>query len=252
TGSATPVFNALTNQYEYTLSRYYRTNMVDTKIIYRLTVASTVANMSNSSCSYVTSAPKIVYTVNCNVVLPTSLVFRGQTQNGYANLEWVSSNESAGTNYIVERSDNDQFHFKAIGSLNGQGVDGSGAAYNFADTRPLSNQTYYRININVNGYHNYSKVVLLGNSALVFDISSLVNPFTNALYFDMTAPDNEMASFVINDAMGRIIRQEMQPVSKGLNNIRIFGLNALPSGFYVLQVRCGDKLISKPVIKRQN
>ncbi|PWT74431.1 MAG: hypothetical protein C5B59_11155 [Bacteroidetes bacterium] len=54
-----------------------------------------------------------------------------------------------------------------------------------------------------------------------------------------------MASFVINDAMGRIVRQLMQPVSKGLNNIRIYGLDALPSGFCVLQVRCGNELICR-------
>jgi len=90
----------------------------------------------------------------------------------------------------------------------------------------------------------------LSNTAIIFDIRSLVNPFNNMLSFDMIVPENQMASFVMNDALGRIVRQEMQPVTKGLNSIKIYGLETMPSGMYVLQVRYADKMITRRVVKK--
>jgi hypothetical protein len=44
-GSAIPVFNPVSGLYEYLVTRYYRLNNIDTTVIYRLTIASTVANL---------------------------------------------------------------------------------------------------------------------------------------------------------------------------------------------------------------
>src|SRR5882724_2346880 len=93
-GSATPVYNVSTNLYEYLVTRYYRLNTIDTKIIYRLTIASTAASLSNPGCNYITSSPKIVLGINCMVVLPTSIVFGAQLHEGSAFLQWTSTNET--------------------------------------------------------------------------------------------------------------------------------------------------------------
>ena len=249
-GSATPVYNLVTSQYEYLITRYYRLNLVDTKIIYRLTVASTTSSLSSSSCSYVASSPKIVYAINCNIVLSTTVILNGQLNEGTAHLEWLSSNETSGVSYIVERSDNDASNFKPIATVYAHGPDGSGNQYNFIDPVPVANQAYYRINVTDNNAHTYSKIILLSNTTIAFDIKSLVNPFTSTVSFDMTVPENQMASFIINDEFGRVIKQEMQPVTKGLNNIKIYGLDALSTGMYILQVRYADHLIAKRIIKR--
>jgi len=249
-GSATPVYNPVTSQYEYLITRYYRLNLVDTKIIYRLTVASTTSSLSSSSCSYVASSPKIVYAINCNIVLSTTVILNGQLNEGTAHLEWLSSNETSGVSYIVERSDNDASNFKTIATVYAHGPDGSGNQYNFIDPVPVANQAYYRINVTDNNAQTYSKIILLSNTTIAFDIKSLVNPFTSTVSFDMTVPENQMASFIINDEFGRVIKQEMQPVTKGLNNIKIYGLDALSTGMYILQVRYADHLIAKRIIKR--
>ena len=249
-GSATPVYNLVTSQYEYLITRYYRLNLVDTKIIYRLTVASTTSSLSSSSCSYVASSPKIVYAINCNIVLSTTVILNGQLNEGTAHLEWLSSNETSGVSYIVERSDNDASNFKPIATVYAHGPDGSGNQYNFIDPVPVANQAYYRINVTDNNAQTYSKIILLSNTTIAFDIKSLVNPFTSTVSFDMTVPENQMASFIINDEFGRVIKQEMQPVTKGLNNIKIYGLDALSTGMYILQVRYADHLIAKRIIKR--
>jgi len=225
-------------------------NAIDTKIIYRLTIASTAASLNNASCNYITSSPKIVLAINCMVVLPTSIVFGAQLHEGSAFLQWISTNETNNVHYVIERSENDQSHFIPIATVYGHAPEGSGDTYNYIDPKTVTNQSFYRIRIAVDNAYTFSKIVLLSNSAIIFDVRSLVNPFTNMLSFDMVVPENQMASFVVNDALGRIVRQEMQPVSKGLNSIKIYGLESMPSGMYVLQVRYADKMITKRVIKR--
>ena len=102
-GSATPVYNALTGLYEYTITRYFRLNNVDTTVIYRLTVASTIGNLSNSGCNFITSSPKIVRTVNCMVTLPTQISVKGMLQDGgLARIQWVSQDETGNIIYVVE------------------------------------------------------------------------------------------------------------------------------------------------------
>jgi len=248
-GSATPVYNPSTQLYEYTVTRYYRLNNVNTQVIYRLTIASTTANLSNASCNYVTSTPKIVYAVNCMIALPTSIVLKGWLNDQNSVLQWTSTNESGNTKYIVERSDGDELHFTAIGSLNGIALPGTGNTYTFNDPNQVSSQSYYRVEILDNNNVAYSKIILLGSSTADFAIKSLVNPFVNTVSFDMTVPDDDQASFIVNDIYGRIVKTETQNVSKGVNSIRLYGLDRLPSGTYVLQVRYAGKLISKKVVK---
>jgi hypothetical protein len=248
-GTATPVYNPSTSQYEYIVTRYYRLNNTNTLITYRLTIASTTANLSNASCNYVTSTPKIVYAVNCMVVLPTSIVLKGWLNNQHGILQWNSTDESGNTKYVVERSDGDEQHFTSIGSVSGVAPEGAGATYNFTDPVPVATQSYYRISILNNNDQTYSKIILLSSSSLDFDIKSLVNPFVSTISFDLTSPEEQPASLVVNDIYGRIVHRETQNISKGINSIRMYGFDGLPSGTYILQIRCGDKMVSRKLVK---
>src|SRR5262249_43088284 len=144
--------------------------LTDTKILYRITVASTSSSLSSSGCSYTASSNKIVVAVNCLIVLPTSVTLGGQLHGETAQLQWISTNESPNTRYIIERSDNDQQHFKPIATIYGDAPDGSGDTYNYTDPTPVTGQAYYRVNITENKYHNYSKMILLSNTAIDFAI----------------------------------------------------------------------------------
>jgi hypothetical protein len=248
-GSATPVFNASTGQYEYLITRYYRLNYVDTDIRYRLTVASTTANLSNPACAYIASAAKIIRTINCLIVLPTSIDFKGWLNETSAVLQWTSTNETGNTSYIIERSNDDQLHFKPVATVNGHAGQGNGDLYTYIDPAAVTGPVYYRINITDGNYHRYSKVVLLSTAAIGFEVRSLINPFTSTISFDVTAPDNQATTFIITDACGRLVKVEKQNLNKGLNNIRIYGLNTLSSGVYILKIQYQDKLISKRMIK---
>jgi hypothetical protein len=248
-GSVVPVFNALTGQYIDTVTRYFQISPTNTTIIYRIVVASTVANLSNTNCSFTTNQPKIVYGVNCNIILPTTLIFfKGQLNNGLGHLQWLSADETADLTYILERSDDGQ-HFSAIGTVPGEAGPGQGASYQFTDPNPVSLQTYYRINISANNIHRYSNQVMLSNGGIAFEVKSVLNPFVDHISIDLTSPADGTALINLLDIYGRFIRQEKVSVNQGLNTFTLYGLGGLSNGAYALQVQYTDKLISRKLIK---
>jgi hypothetical protein len=249
TGSAVPVFNPSTSLYEYLVTRYFRLNSVNTKVIYRLTIASTVGNLSNPNCDYITSTPKIIFAVNCNVVLPTSVSLKGQLVNGYSQLQWTSLDETGSVNYTVERS-TDGVHFSALATIPGIGQNGAGATYNYNDPQPVSGNAYYRVNIADQQYHTYSRMILLNNGEIAFEIRELVNPFGSSLSFNLTVPESATTSMTVFDAYGRILRREQVPAGAGLTSVKLNGFGNLPTGMYVLQVFYKNQVLTRQVIKR--
>jgi hypothetical protein len=248
-GSGTPVYNSLTNQYEYLVTRYYRLNNVDTLTTYRITVASTVNNLSNSSCATANTAHKLVFGVDCMSLLPANIIFfNGELENGLANLQWATANETANIKYSIERS-TDQQNFEPAGLVEGSAIPGSGAVYHFVDTKPVNGAVYYRINMINNNYHKYSTVILLSNTEINFEVKFISNPFSDWLSIDMTVPGDDNAVFTLLDIYGRLLKQQKENVSSGLNNTRLYNLGNLKNGTYILQVRYRDKIINQRVIK---
>jgi hypothetical protein len=248
-GSVVPVLNTSLGLYVDTVTRYYRILPTNTTIIYRLTVASTAANLASSTCSFTTTQPKMVVGVNCMIALPTTLVsFRGTTSGGLGTLRWVSSNEIDGLSYGVERSD-DGTNFRSVTTIAATAGAGNGGAYQFTDPVPVGAQTYYRINLVATSLHLYSNLVLLSNSNISFEIRSVVNPFTDHISVDMTASANGTAVISLVDLYGRLIRREMQPVTQGFNTITMYGLSGLPAATYAMQIQYNGQLVSKKLVK---
>jgi hypothetical protein len=248
-GTSTPVYDPSTGQYSDIITRYFRLNPVDNLIIYRIVVATTVANLTTSSCAYATNTPKIVHAINCMIVLPTTLVsFKGQVREGLSALQWLSANETADVAYIVERSD-DGIDFTQIGVVKGLAGAGQGASYHFTDPNPPAAQSLYRLNITAGNAHRYSSQLLLGTEGINFGIRSLVNPFTDHITFDLTCPGDGTILINLTDMLGRVVRHERAPVSQGLNNLSLYGLGNLAGGTYVLQIQYGDKIVSNKMVK---
>ncbi|HEX4375023.1 MAG TPA: T9SS type A sorting domain-containing protein, partial [Puia sp.] len=248
-GTGTPVLNPSTGNYEYIATRFYQLNITDTLTTYRLIVATTAGNLSNTNCSAYATAQKIVVTANCFGVLATNIIlFKGRLDNDYGKLQWIISNETPNTTYLIQRS-TDQVHFEDIGTLYGTAEDGLNATYNFTDPKEISQPTYYRISIVSAGYQKYSSIVLLSNTDINFDVQSVTSPFNDWLAFDMTAPENAPSTFALIDMYGRTVAQQNQNVNKGINNIKMYSLGNLSSGTYTLQVHYNGELINKRVIK---
>jgi hypothetical protein len=251
-GSSVPVFNNSSNEYEYLVTRYFRLSATDTLTKYRLTVASSASNLSNSNCAITGSASKIIRGINCLGVLATNIIsFKGNAENSFAKLQWISTNETGNIIYNIERSD-DQINFYNVGTVQGNAGEGLGSTYHFMDAKAIGATTYYRINMVSNPYNKFSTIVLLSNAGINFDLKALTNPFSDWLSFDLTVPDDDVASFTLIDMFGRIVKQQKQNLSKGLNNVRLYNLSNLPEGTYTLQARSSDNIINKKVIKIKN
>ncbi len=248
-GSATPVYDSSINQYSYIISRYYKLDNIHNLVMYRIVIASTVANLSDVNCSFAASTPKAVYEVNCLVLLPANIIyFNGLIKNGFANLKWTTTNETANLKYVIERS-TDQINFAPIGTMNATAPEGYGTTYNFIDNNPITGNTYYRIRITNGNNQKITPIVLLSNSAVDFEVVSLVNPFADAISMNITAPDQAQATFTLVDMYGRIMNQQKQILNAGFNNVNIYGLGTIADGAYALLITYKDKRISKHVLK---
>jgi hypothetical protein len=249
-GSVIPVFDPASGEYLDTVVRYYRIAASNTQILYRIMVASTLANLDSAGCVFTTMTPKLVRAVNCHIILPTTiLAFKGQNKDGFGALQWASENEVAELSYIVERSDDGGTNFTPIGTLDATAPFGQGTSYHFTDPSPLTARTYYRINMGTPNYHQYSGDVLLGNTAIAFTAHSLANPFADHIPLELTAPADGTALITLVDMYGRVIVQKRQAIGQGLNTVTLYGLGGLSAGAYALQIRYGGQLISNKMVK---
>jgi len=248
-GSATPIYNPSINEYEYIITRYYRLDNVHNLVKYRIVIASTIGNLSDANCSFAALTPKAVYEVDCLVLLPVNIIyFTGQQKNGFANLKWVTENETGNLKYIVERS-TDQINYRAIGTLNAIAPEGGGTTYNFIDNNAIKGNTYYRIRTVNGNIQKISTIVLLSNSAVVFEVSALANPFTDAISMNITAPEQAQATFILVDMYGRTVTRQKQTLGAGFNSVHIYELGTIADGAYALLISYKDKKISKQVLK---
>ena len=247
-GTGTPVL--IGGNWEYTAS--YPSFLADSSSHmnrYRIRIASTPINLNDPNCSFLALTTIVVWVNNCSVVLPINFLgFSGQAQNGYAKLQWLVENETAGVTYEVERSE-DMTTFYTAGSITGNADASGSATYNFNDPVALNTQSYYRIKITDGTASKYSKIILLSGSKLEYGIKSLINPFKDVLSFDLIAPESGSARISLVDAYGRVVKQSVEHYSYGLNQVRITNLDILPKGAYMLRIYAGEKLFTKSVIK---
>ncbi len=252
-GTATPVFNPSSGLYEYLVTRYFRLNNIDTTVIYRLTVASTVGNLANPGCNFITSSPKIVRTANCNLTLPTQVYVKGTMEDGgLARIQWTSREETGAIQYVVERSDDAGAHYRSVYTVSGTASPGMGASYTFNDAVPVTGEVYYRIQLIDHEYHNYSSVILLSNSEIALKISGLVNPFNQSISFNLTVPEDHNIQVGLYDTYGRLLMTSHQAAYKGINHIAMREPAGLQSGMYVLQVIYQGQSITRQIIKKIN
>ena len=171
----------------------------------------------------------------------------GLMQNSQAQLQWYTQNEQSPI-FELERSI-DKLQYQKIATITGTAIQGQGAGYTFTDLRPVNGPTYYRIKVIEGSQAQYSKVVLLSNSNIGFSIKSILNPFRDAITFELETPEDGSANISVIDSYGRVVKQIKQQVSKGLNAIRLNELNSLAKSIYTLRVQMNNRVINKSIVK---
>lgn len=252
TGVGSPVWNGSAWQYvtSYTLTPP-QTQLSNDGDMYRVVVGTTAANMLNTNCNFTDGIAIITLNIiDCAPVLAVRLQsFNGKVTEGHAKLHWSTSPETEPVSFEVERS-TDGFNYFRIAIVNGMN-NGASNQYSFTDTSLLTGKTFYRIAmLAVSGQRTQSHTVQLQGEADEFIVSSVVNPFSTALSFEVTIGTQSKIEASILDAAGHRLRKESYTAQAGVNNLLIENTAALSAGVYILQVRHKGKTITRKVVKK--
>lgn len=244
------------NGYEYITSFTIppgSTTLADSADLYRVIVATTASNLSNSSCQ-VTDDPTNIITLNvlnCTPVLKTELLsFNGKLVSDRVNLSWSTSKEESSLQFIIERSHTGR-DFSMVGLLNNYNNDDPVNHYNFIDPAAVNDKAWYRIVIvTPDGKKKHSSIIQLKKDIPDFGLGNLINPFSNNLVFDVLINNNATVTVSLTDMAGRTVLTGKQLVYSGVNNLNLTEVQTMQAGVYILQVANKDNVIRKQVIKK--
>jgi hypothetical protein len=247
------VYNGSTYQFitKYTIPPA-NTTLADSADLYRVVVATTSTNLSNSSCLYTDASTIITLSVNdCGKLLGLDLLsFSGKLNNGNAVLQWITTKENQPVYFNVEKS-TDGVTFNSIATIKGHGNIDDNNVYNYTDPDMISDKAWYRIVMyNDKNYKKYSRTILLNGQPSGFSLNNVVNPFSNELDFEISVAQNSKVDVVLTNLSGKQIRKESFMVYEGVNSLRIQGTENLSPGLYILQARNKDIIINKKVLKK--
>lgn len=218
---------------------------------YRIKTATSLANLSSSSCSVYNTVDVITITVNSGcTVLPVELLqFNAQLKNGYTELKWQSKMEQDLQTYEVERS-TDGTNFVKIGTVTAKGGNDA-QSYTFTDTNPVTGKVYYRLQLVSAQNKKYSNILsVTGELSGKFELTNLVNPFNAKISFQITVPQSEVLEVNLLDAAGKIIYQTKMNVNKGTSAMSFEAPSNIQKGNYLLRVLSKEGVVNK-IIQKQ-
>lgn len=147
-----------------------------------------------------------------------------RNEGNFNRVDWSSSEENAGTTYILQRSNNGN-DFADLASLSSKG---SSSNYTYNDAQPFSGMNYYRLRMqDATGGMGYSQVVsanVKGSSNVAVQVYP--NPVKDALQISYTGITNGRVELC--DMAGKIM------LSQSLNNS--IDLRSISAGVYMLHI----------------
>jgi hypothetical protein len=255
-GPASPVWNGTAWQYviSYTIPPA-NTTVSNTNDMYRVVVATTSTNLSNTSCRF-TDAGNIIKTtvIDCGPPLSIELLnFSGKLVNGEAELKWTTALEIEPLLFEIERSDDGtNFQKIAVKSSNRDYINDLNL-YDFTDRNFAGSVQYYRIKIRSNdGRYAYTRTIKLSASSTTTNFGHVINPFNDALSFEINVEKPIHAQVELIDASGNVVRKMQAVMVAGNNRLCIRNTTALAGGIYTLRIAGNNLLLQKSVFKGTN
>jgi trimeric autotransporter adhesin len=249
TDSAAPVWNG--TAYQYTSSyNVLGATFADNGDQYRLVVATTIANLSGTTCVYTDVVP-ITLTVLPSCVLEIDfLSVSGRLEDNKGRITWLTSKEDGSVKYELQKS-TDGISFATIANIDGyKNPSFSNNQYNYLDNAVVNGKVYYRVvMINTAGTKKYSRVIQLQVATNDFELLNVVNPFTSQLNFDINSTIKGEAAIQLLDQTGRMILKQQSLVYKGVNAIAIPNTQKLSGGIYILRVENNGVIYTRKVVK---
>lgn len=147
------------------------------------------------------------YTITFPYVLPVSLTFTAQGDNGDAKLDWITSSEQNNAGFAVEHS-LDGLIWNQLGFVNSKALNGNSAkeiGYQYIDRGISNGSHYYRLKqTDLNGAFAYSNVGRVDNSLLSAALKVYPNPTSSYVYIEYNGALKTPLRII--DVNGRIVK----------------------------------------------
>ena len=155
--------------------------------------------------------------------------FTAELKNKSVLLQWQTATEQNVLHFIIERSGNGN-NFVAISNVAAKGNSSTKVNYSTFDKLPLIGINYYRLKIvDQDGKFKYSKIVSVNISNQLIPLKIFPNPASDILFVQASG-NNEIATFKIEDAMGRTVKGAELTLNG--NTSFTVDINNLPKGVY--------------------
>lgn len=223
---------------------------------YRVIVATTATNLSNTNCQVADGSTTITLNIiNCGGTLATNLLsFSGNLQGDRSVLNWTTDAESEIYRFDIEKS-TDGYNYKVIASMNSHGdYKATLNTYSYTDPDAVNGTNYYRVKlISLTGRLKYSRILSISPLSKLLAITSAINPFSSQLDFYINAPQAiPVAEADLLDMFGRSVKHLKNNLTTGTNHLQFTNTDALPPGAYTLRINAGNSILTKTVIKVKN
>jgi len=156
-----------------------------------------------------------------------------------ASVSWSTVTETNTASFDIERS-TDGRKFTIVGNVRTKGNSNVLNSYRFNDASVATLSSpifYYRINVkDLDGKSAYSNTVSLSRGGNSFFVKAYPNPVKSTAMLNIFSDKNEKITWQLTDVSGRTIRNNVNQINKGQNNI-IIDMNSIPAGIYQLLIK---------------
>jgi trimeric autotransporter adhesin len=226
----------------------------DSGDLYRVVVATTSSNLSNSNCLFTDGISIInINVINCGIPLTTELIsFNGKLVSDLGTVSWTTSKEDQSLVFSIERS-SDGINFTTAGTVSSHNNYSSDVNYYaFTDPVAVTSKAFYRlVIIDPAGTKKYSRTIQL-NAKInePFGLANIINPFYYSIEFDVTASTASKIEVELIDLYGRVVQQKNYFIPPGITALSL-PTETLPAGTYIFRIKNGETTIIQKLLKKK-
>ncbi len=156
------------------------------------------------------------------------------------DLTWTTSSETENDRFEIERSA-DGLYFEKIGEVEGFGTTSEAKNYSFADLRPQTGTSYYRLKqVDEDGTYTYSEIQTIVIYRPFEGIVIYPNPIKNnqAITLEFKEPLVAEGLFTMKDMLGKTVMTSRLVAGERLHLVQ--PVSGLAGGVYLMELTIGE------------
>lgn len=189
--------------------------------------------------------------IACSPLPVKWLSIKGERSNdSTCIITWETSNEANNKGFDVERSLGNTTRFIKVGFVPAATSSDPALHYSVNDANDFMGTSFYRLRqVDLDNKFEYSKVVPVKGYTKEEALEVHPNPARNQIQLSLLLIKNGRTHLQLFDADGRMIKQQDQSFSKGLNLLS-WNISSLSAGtYFILANTPADKVLSLKFIK---